>query len=181
MLASKPMKKIIVASENPVKINAALEGFQAMFPQETFKIEDIAVFSGVSSQPLSDGETLLGALNRVQAAYEHRNNADYWVGLEGGIEEQRSEMGAFAWAVVRSQSMQGKGKTGTYFLPHIVAELIRNGKELGEADDIVFNRYNSKQEMGGVGILTDNVLDRTSFYKTAIILALIPFKNTELY
>ena len=30
------MKKIIVASKNPVKINAALNGFQKMFPEETF-------------------------------------------------------------------------------------------------------------------------------------------------
>lgn len=55
------------------------------------------------------------------------------------------------------------------------------GKELGEADDLVFGQTNSKQANGAVGILTDNVLTRTTFYEPAVILALIPFKNPELY
>ncbi len=90
-------------------------------------------------------------------------------------------MAAFAWIVVRSQEMIGKARTGTFFLPPAVAELIRQGKELGEADDIVFGRSNSKQENGAVGLLTDNVIDRTQLYEHAMILALIPFKNESLY
>jgi non-canonical (house-cleaning) NTP pyrophosphatase len=53
--------------------------------------------------------------------------------------------------------------------------------ELGHADDLVFNKSNSKQENGAVGILTENVIDRAEFYKQAVILALIPFKNPTLY
>ena len=90
-------------------------------------------------------------------------------------------MAAFAWIVVRSKEMMGKGRTGTFFLPHAVAELIRQGKELGEADDIVFGRSNSKQENGAVGLLTDNAIDRVQLYEHAVILALIPFKNEALY
>jgi non-canonical (house-cleaning) NTP pyrophosphatase len=35
--------------------------------------------------------------------------------------------------------------------------------------------------VGAVGILTGDVLTRTTYYEPAIILALIPFKNPELY
>jgi non-canonical (house-cleaning) NTP pyrophosphatase len=59
--------------------------------------------------------------------------------------------------------------------------LIRQGKELGEADDIVFSQNNSKQANGAIGILTGDVIDRTSLYEHAVILALAPFKNLELY
>jgi non-canonical (house-cleaning) NTP pyrophosphatase len=52
---------------------------------------------------------------------------------------------------------------------------------LGEADDIVFGRSNSKQDNGAVGLLTDNVIDRAQLYEHAMILALIPFKNELLY
>jgi non-canonical (house-cleaning) NTP pyrophosphatase len=62
-----------------------------------------------------------------------------------------------------------------------VAELIRNGKELGEADDIVFGESNSKQKMGAVGLLTNNVIDRTEYYTHAVILALIRFKNANYF
>ena len=91
-------------------------------------------------------------------------------------------MEAFAWVVVKTKENRfGKGRTGTFFLPPRVAELIKQGKELGDADDIVFGRTNSKQENGAVGILTDNVVDRAKYYTEAVVLALIPFKNKQLY
>ena len=53
--------------------------------------------------------------------------------------------------------------------------------ELGDADDVIFGRTNSKQGNGSVGILTADVITRTIFYQQAILLALIPFKNSNLY
>ena len=53
--------------------------------------------------------------------------------------------------------------------------------ELGEADDIVFGQSNSKQKSGAVGLLTGDIIDRKSLYEEAVVLALIPFKNEELY
>jgi inosine/xanthosine triphosphatase len=173
--------KIIVASKNPVKINAALSGFLKMFPNEQFEVEGVSVSSGVYEQPKSDVETFTGAMNRAENASKE-TKADYWVGIEGGIEQKDSGMEAFAWVVIKSaDSKFGKGRTGTFFLPPPIAELIKNGKELGEADDIVFGIKNSKQQNGAVGILTNNVIDRTKYYTEAVVLALIPFKNQELY
>ena len=175
------MITLVIASTNPVKIQAAVNGFQRLFPGSELNVIAVAIPSDVAHQPLSDEETLRGALNRsanAQAAHPH---ADYWIGIEGGIQPIEQEMTAFAWIVVRSKEMIGKGRTGTFFLPPAVSELIRQGKELGEADDIVFGRTNSKQENGAVGLLTDNVIDRAQLYEHAMILALIPFKNEALY
>ena len=176
------MKKIIIASKNPVKINATLIGFQKMFPNEQFEIEGVSVPSGVKDQPKNDSETFSGAWNRADNACKEKPDADFCVGIEGGIEEKNSDMEAFAWVVIKAKAGGfGKGRTGTFFLPPQIAELIKQGKELGEADDIVFGRTNSKQENGAVGILTDNVVDRTKYYTEAVVLALIPFKNKKLY
>jgi len=176
------MKKIIIASKNPVKINATLNAFQKMFPGETFEIEGASVPSGVGDQPTSNAETFHGAWNRAENAAKSASKADFWVGIEGGIEAKEKDMEAFAWVVVKSNSGKfGKGRTGIFFLPFKVAELIKQGKELGEADDIVFGRTNSKQENGAIGILTGNVMDRTSYYADAVVMALIPFKNEHLY
>ena len=176
------MKKIVIASKNPVKINATLQGFKRMFPQESFKIEGISVPSQVSDQPKTDEETFRGAYNRAENASQAAPLNDFWVGIEGGVEESSHGMGTLAWVVIKSKDNKfGRGRTGTFFLPPKVAELVKQGKELGEADDIVFSRVNSKQDNGSVGILTDNVMNRTDFYAGAVILALIPFKNTVLY
>jgi len=175
------MKKIIVASHNPVKIQATLEGFQKMFPGETFVIEGVSAASEVSDQPSSDDETYRGAHNRATNAAQAVPDADFWVGLEGGIEDKGGDMESYAWIVVRTKAQTGKGKTGIFFLPPRVAELIREGKELGEADDIVFGMKNSKQANGAIGILTHDVLTRKSFYVTGVVTALIPFVHEELY
>lgn len=181
------MKSVIVASRNPVKIEAARQGFKHLLPGDDYIFEGISVPSGVSDQPFSNQETLQGALNRARTARERRPEADFWVGIEGGVAPELesvssgSELWAFAWVVVLDRVRTGKGRTGTFVLPSPIADLVRQGMELGEADDIVFGRNNSKQENGAVGLLTDNVIDRTAYYVQAVILALIPFKNTVLY
>ena len=176
------MKIIALASHNPVKAQAALAGFQRMFPGEQFTLTMVAADSGVSNQPFSSAETLQGACNRARAALHARPEADYGVGIEGGVEPHDAELSAFAWVVVLSPSgMLGKGRTGTFFLPPAVAALIQQGKELGEADDIVFAQSNSKQKNGAIGILTGDVIDRAALYQPAVIMALLPFKNPELY
>lgn len=175
------MMKVIVASKNPLKIQAAKNGFEKMFPALEFKFVGVSVLSNVADQPLSNDETFLGAKNRADNASNEIKDADFYIGIEGGIEHIKNEMEAFAWVVVKSAGKYGKARTGTFFLPREVVELIKNGKELGEADDIVFKRKNSKQKNGAVGILTGDIIDRTKYYTEAVILALIPFRNVNWY
>jgi inosine/xanthosine triphosphatase len=175
------MKKVIVTSKNPVKLEAVKIGFTKMFPDETFEFSVLSVSSGVPDQPNTNEETYRGARNRVDNAFAEMPGADFYVGVEGGIELVNDEMECFAWVAVRSGDKYSKAKTGTFYLPNEVVRLIKEGKELGEADDIVFKKENSKQQNGAVGILTGDVLNRTDFYIEAIIFSLIPFKNPGLY
>jgi inosine/xanthosine triphosphatase len=175
------LSTIVVASRNPVKVQAALGGFQRMFPGQEFDIQTVSVQSEVSDQPFSSEETLKGAHNRAANAARLFPSADFWVGIEGGVEENPDGLVAFAWIVIQSTDLIGKGRTGTFFLPPDVSYWVRQGKELGEADDIVFSRTNSKQENGAIGILTGDVIDRAQLYEMAVILALVPFKNPALY
>ena len=174
-------KTILVASNNPVKKKACQIGFKLMYPEIKFILESVSVASGVGEQPISDQETLAGAVNRSTNAKINHPEADYWVGIEGGIQTISNDLAAFAWVVIQTQEYSSKSRTGTFMLPEAVTRLIRDGKELGEADDIVFNRRNTKQENGAVGLLTNNIIDRCDLYAHAVVLALIPFKNPELY
>lgn len=175
------MKKIIVASHNPVKLNATLEAFKMVFKDTDFDIKGVSVLSNVSDQPRSEKETMKGALNRVNNAFKQYKGADYWIGIEGGIQKYGKEMIAFAWVFIRDNKRIGKGRSASFFLPNKIVDLINEGKELGDADDIVFGKTNSKQKNGAVGILTKDIITRTTYYIPPIILALIPFTNKELY
>jgi inosine/xanthosine triphosphatase len=173
--------QVLVASTNPVKIECVRLGFADMFPGQPLDVTGYSVPSGVSQQPLSDRETLEGACNRV-AKLQLSGQADYYVGIEGGVEEKSGQMEAFAWIVVVNKSGRlSRSRTGTFVIPPAVSLLIAQGKELGEADDIVFKKTDSKKKTGAVGILTHNVIDRTAYYRQAVALALIPFRNPTLY
>ena len=179
-MSSNYAQKVIITSKNPVKINAVSSGFTKAFPNIDFEFVAVAVSSGVSDQPMTDGETLLGAMNRIQNA-KLDCKADFWVAIEGGIEEIKEELVVFAYILISTESKTGISKTATFVLPQKVSELIKQGMELGEADDVVFGGNNSKQKNGSVGILTKDLITRTSFYDNSVILALIPFLNEDLY
>ncbi len=174
------MKKVLICSKNPVKIEATKEAFLSVFLEEKFEFLGESVNSLVSDQPMSQKETYQGALNRAKNAKE-QYKADYYVGIEGGIEIVNGELECFAWVVILSHNNSGKAKTGSFFLPKKLARLVEEGYELGKATDMVFSSHNAKQKGGAVSFLTNKALTRKSFYKPAIIMALIPFINKNLY
>lgn len=173
--------RVVVASRNPVKLGAADRGFSQTFPDRVVEILAADASSGVADQPCSDVETLAGATNRVAGVRAAQPNADYWVGIEGGLSDVGGVMEAFAWVVVASPAGSGRSRTASFLLPPAVARLVRSGLELGDADDQVFGRTNSKQNQGAVGLLTDGVIDRQELYEPAVILALAPVAKPGLY
>lgn len=166
--------------------------------------------SGVPDQPMGDDETKRGAKNRAAAALAAVSNASFAVGLEGGLskfdaaysaeKDGRSGIEVFAWMAVAGrtpaatitstastepvlpqQSNWGFAKTASFELPRVVSDLIFQGMELGDADDIIFKRTNSKQGSGVVGILSGGLIDRTEYYTQPLVLALVPFMNPTIY
>ncbi|MEM9290142.1 MAG: inosine/xanthosine triphosphatase [Acidobacteriota bacterium] len=181
---------VAVASENPVKIEATRLAFEALFPHLELTLRSMAVPSGVSDQPMGDAETRRGAENRARSLARAIPGASYWVGLEGGIDDDPDSevMRAFAWAVVLAPSpvegaphTTGSARSATFPLPPPVARLVRDGLELGAADDQVFATEASKRQGGAVGLLTGGVITRTDLYQPAVVLALLPFLRPDLY
>ncbi|HPD61853.1 MAG TPA: inosine/xanthosine triphosphatase [Anaerolineaceae bacterium] len=175
------MKLVYLASENPVKIAAVEEGFRRVFTGEEFSVRSVSLSLNLPAQPKTDAETLFCAEQRAANARETAPDGDYWVGIEGGTSERGGEMGTFAWVVILDSLRRGIGRSGEFFLPKILADLVRQGMELGDADDLVFARQNSKQKNGAVGLLTADAIDRLELYIPAVIFALIPFKNPLLF
>ena len=174
------MIRIVVASKNPVKLDAVKDGL-SLFMNEPFEVIGLLVESGVSDQPMSDLETLQGAETRVKNIQNQFPDYDFYVGIEGGVEESVPGLMAFAWIVISNGIKTGKARTASFFLPPEVAWLVHQGMELGDADDIVFSKQNSKQQNGAVGLLTNDIITRKSLYMPAVQMAFIPFLNPGLY
>lgn len=168
--------EVVVTSFNPVKIGAVRQAFLSQFPSNETRIVPLAVDAGVADQPMSDDETRQGARNRVAAARLKMPQADYWVGLEGGLDYFDGDLMAFAWmAVAGPDGRVSETRSATLPLPPQVAALVADGLELGEANDRVFSTLNSKQAGGAYGLLTNGLMTREGIYTQTLILALIPF------
>ena len=174
-------KKVVVASKNPVKINSVKLAFGRVFKNQKFDILSVSVDSNVADQPMTSEATLQGAKNRANNARSEFPIADYWVGIEAGVMVQNSIHFCFAWVVILSSNQIGLSKSSMFALPHGVSELLVQGIELGQADNLFFNRKNSGQKDGIIGVLTSGKISRTDYYVEPTVLALIPFINQELY
>ncbi|WP_456296139.1 inosine/xanthosine triphosphatase [Vibrio sp. AK197] len=172
-----PVRKVVIASLNPAKIAAVESAFQSVFPQEVFDFEGVSVASEVSDQPMSDQETYDGARNRVSNAKKLLTDGAFYVGLEAGIEGDKT----FAWMIVESRHQRGESRSASLALPPLVIEKLAHANELGDVMDEVFDTDNIKQKGGAIGLLTHNLLTRSSVYHQALILALIPFVHPEHY
>lgn len=170
-----------VASGNPVKLAATRAAFRRLFPSEGWRIEAAPVPSGVSDQPVGDEETLRGALQRAREAARRHPGAEFVVGIEGGVAAIDGALLAFAWVVAGDGERWGRSRSASFLLPPPVADLVRQGVELGEANDRVFGVEDSKSASGAVGLLTGDVIDRTTLYEPAVVLALAPWRRPELW
>ena len=175
-------EQIAVGSKNPVKIASALVGFQTMFPDRCFAASGFAADSGVNDQPMSSEETLRGANNRAQQLVSLAPASQFFVGMEGGIEIIDGRWFAAAWMVVLdNQNRRSESKSALFALPPKVQQLVESGLELGLANDQVFAEKNSKHAGGAIGSLTGGLITRQALYEHAMLAALIPFKNMDLF
>ncbi|EGQ9351889.1 TPA: non-canonical purine NTP phosphatase [Vibrio parahaemolyticus] len=168
-------QKVVIASLNPAKINAVKSAFQSAFPQQAFEFVGISVPSEVADQPITNEETHRGAVNRVKNAKVEMPTADFYVGLEAGIEGNVT----FAWMVIESDTHRGESRSASLMLPPEVLAQLADAHELGDVMDKVFGTENIKQKGGAISLLTQNQLTRSSVYHQALILALIPFTNPD--
>ena len=171
------MKTVVISSLNPAKINAVKEAFTLSFPNQAFHYQGVSVDSEVPDQPMSCQQTKSGALNRIKNAKQAIINADFYVALEAGIEENFT----FAWMVIDDNIRQGESRSSSLMLPTAVLTDVAAGDELGDVMDKHFNTDNIKQKGGAIGLLTHNVLTRSSVYQQALILALIPFMHPDRF
>lgn len=172
---------IFVGSSNPVKVNAVKNAAIGTWPELIITGHEVA--SGISEQPMSDEETKKGALNRAKAALKsgmaatknsQKNETFLGLGLEGGVFENESgEMWTTVWAVVVNAQNQTWSANGARIqVPELIAELIRNGQEMGPVVQQLTGESNVKQKQGMFGIITKNFVTRTEEYTQIAKIAL---------
>lgn len=182
-----------MGSKNPVKVDSVKEAFHKYWPEAVVIGNEVE--SGVSAQPMSELETMNGARQRAYKVLEMNSEAEYGVGIEGGVTELNptspSWMGMHggkgrlfecAWVAIVDRTGKEGLAGGLYFeLPEKIAKKIKSGGELGPIMDEFTGKTNVKQGAGAIGIFTKGELDRKSAYVQIVLSALIKFVSPEWY
>ena len=187
-----PTIKIMVGSNNPVKVGAVEEAFRKYWPD--CEVVGVEVNSGVASQPMSERETINGARQRAYAVLKADPTADYGVGVEGGVNTidptspnwagargGKGKLFECAWAcVVKRGGGEGLGG-GLYFeLPSKIAEKIQAGGELGPIMEELM-KFDVKRTSGAIGVFTKGQLDRKAAYVQIVVSAMIRHVSPEWF
>jgi len=167
------MLHVVVASHNPEKIEATRRVFHKLFNSDNVHIESISVDSGVSAQPIGDKETRTGSRQRVISARTVCPEADYWVGIEAGVEENMT----FSWITIENIHQRGEARSASMQLPPIVIEQLNDGKTLGESMSQLSGIDNLGQNGGAISYFTRGELSRSRVYHQALLLAFVPLQN----
>lgn len=175
--------KILVGSKNPVKIASVEEAFSKYF--DKIIVEGINVDSGVSIQPVND-ETYIGAKNRALNLFElnteKKLEADFFVGIEGGIVKQYNRWFAFGcMCIIDKEKNSGFGNSPHFELPETIVKKLLSGIELGDVMDEIMKEQNTKQRGGAIGFFTNGVMSRKELYVEGLKVALIPFLHKKMF
>jgi inosine/xanthosine triphosphatase len=174
------MLKIVVGSQNPVKINAAKSAFSQVFSGDKIQCEAASAPSGVADQPMTSQATREGAISRVKYCQQHFD-ADFYLAIEGGVDYFDDGPATFAYIAIANKQTLSVGRSANLPLPKVIYQSLKNGDELGHVMDRLFKTDNVKQKQGAIGLLTNGQATRESIYTQAVILAIAPFLHTDLY
>ena len=161
---------VAIGSTNPVKVNAV----ERVVPDA--ESVAVAVESGVPEQPWGREETVEGAHNRADAALV-ATDADYGVGIEGGVAEREVPAGLWLvmWAAVTDGETTHFGAGPSIRLPEPVAQRLRDGEELGPVLDDELGREELGRQEGAIGVYTAGRVGRTDALVDAVAGAFGPF------
>ena len=165
-----------VGSVNPVKIEAVRQVFSKFFPE--LEIEGSVTRTSVPDEPWED-DVKRGAKER---AWQVMQNADIGVGIEAGL--FRREDGIYDVQYCAILDKMGRYTFGTgpgfRYPPMIEPELVK-GSTVGDvfAEKIVGESIGRKG--GAIGYLTNGVLKRQELTESAVLAAMVPRINKELY
>lgn len=171
---------IMVGSKNPAKLKAARIAIRKLFPGA--RIVGVEVSSGVNAQPMSDAESIKGAINRAKRALSEVRGATYGVGMEGGIQQIGKKFFECGWiAVVDKNGKVGLGSSARFELSVKIAKKLGKGFELNDAMRELTGEEKQGNKEGMMGLITKGKLPRATAYSHGILFAFGPFVSHKKF
>jgi non-canonical (house-cleaning) NTP pyrophosphatase/8-oxo-dGTP pyrophosphatase MutT (NUDIX family) len=138
--------KIILGSKSKDKLKIVKKAFQELHIKA--EVEGVEADSEITNQPLDKNITLLGAKNRAINAKKLESNADFWLGMEGGLHDYGEGYHLVTFACLIDKSNNKYFGNGTEIhLPKKVSDQIKKGKQFGEIIRLYAKDHNIDQNL----------------------------------
>ena len=179
------MTLVVVGSRNPSKISGTLKAFRRFYRNVT--VEAVKPPEGLPPQPVGLEQTILGALVRASHAIDQVPDAEYGVGVEAGFIPFPSTITGYVdvqvAAVVDAERRVTVGTCQGFEFPYEAVDRVVKG-EARESEEVIVELTGIEgigDKMGAIGYLTKNVILREDLTFQAVVSALIPRINHQLY
>ncbi|MBI3341792.1 DUF84 family protein [Candidatus Curtissbacteria bacterium] len=167
---------VVVGSASPAKISAAKIAFKKVFPKEKLKVVGVEAESGISPQPMSDPESIRGAINRAKRALKLVKGADFAVGMEGGLHKVGKNWFESGWiAVINREGKLGLGTSARWQTSAKIMGKLNDQNELATVFEEITGVEDAKDIGGVMSLVTKRNLPRDIAYSHGVIFALAPF------
>ncbi len=170
--------RIGVGTSNEMKVKASVKAMRLLCGS----VEAIPIpVEGLKPQPVGFRELLRGALVRAATALE-RASADYGVGVEAGpvlVEGVPVELQVAA--IVDREGCVSIGFSQGFMLPSVWTDRVLEGVELGDIASKELKRPGIGVRQGLIAYLTSGLISRGDLTFDALVMALVPRLNPQLY
>lgn len=177
------MININVGSKNPTKVQAAKNIFMShsMFQDAFVQAVDVQIEE--FGHPKSLGDTVHGAKDRAQKAYD---SCKLSIGLEAGMYEAPETKSGYLETTVCALydgEQYHIGLSPAFEWPLEMVKLILSGRDGSQAFKEIGLTSHKKigTAEGGISILTHGKINRVKYNELAIMMALIHLENPEHY
>lgn len=175
--------RVAVGSTNPTKVKAVEEIMREFYGN--VEVIAVKVDSEVGDQPIGLEKTIEGAINRAKKALKE-SDADLGVGIEAGLYEVPHTVTGYMdiqfCAIVDSEGRITLGHGPSFeYPPYAVERVLREGIEIAVPMSKLSGDIELKKTIGAIGFLTRKKLVRKELNKLAVLMAMIPRINEELY
>ena len=150
--------KITIGSLNPTKVEAVKSVFHH------YEVIGKNVPSNVSNQPMTDQETMEGAINRANNA-KRDGNSEIGIGLEGGVIIENDRLFLCNWGALVYENETILASGAKILLPREFMKELKNGIELSDIMDSYTNEKDIRSKEGAVGIFTNGQITRTQIFE----------------
>jgi len=175
--------RVRVGSANPVKVEAVRTVLRQAFKGRRLEVEGREVRSEVPAEPFGK-DVINGALHRAENALLFDDWAHFGVGIEAGLfwcEHLQDYLDIQYCAILDRGGRITLGHGPGFQYPPPLMSLVKNGSTVGEAMARLTGIQGIGHKKGVVGYLSKGMLVRKKLTESAIIAALLPRINTELY